>query len=125
VKDLERANANREEVPWIIVSGHRALYGSNQRWFKKAKAQRLRDSLVPLFEKYRVDLAIFGHCHAYERTHPIYQGEVDPRGTVYLLAGVAGATLDKDWDPQPQWSAYRTVRNDLRCQFCPYAYNST
>jgi len=111
VSDLEKANKYRREVPWIILTGHRALYGSNKRWFHKEKAQQQRDNLLPLIDKYSVDIAIFGHCHAYERTHPLYNDEIDPKGTVYLLAGVAGAELDKDWELQPQWSAYRTAHH--------------
>jgi len=127
VKDLERANVKRSEVPWIIMTGHRALYGSNKRWFHKFKAQRLRNALCPLIDKYHVDLCLFGHCHAYERTHPIRKGDVDPQGTIYVLAGVAGAELDRDWHPQPQWSAYRTahhgygllhVKSPKKLRFC-------
>eukprot|EP01124_Arcella_intermedia_P030604 TRINITY_DN6732_c0_g1_i2.p1 TRINITY_DN6732_c0_g1~~TRINITY_DN6732_c0_g1_i2.p1 ORF type:complete len:150 (+),score=32.15 TRINITY_DN6732_c0_g1_i2:171-620(+) len=71
----------------------------------------MRQILTPIIDKYGVDLALFGHCHAYERTHPMYAGEIDPRGTIYLLAGVAGAELDKIWEVQPQWSAYRTAHH--------------
>jgi len=127
ISDLEKANRYRETVPWIILTGHRALYGSNSRWFHKIKAQRYRAILTPIIDKYSVDLALFGHCHAYERTHPMYQGEIHPRGTIYLLAGVAGAELDKDWEVQPQWSAYRTahhgygllhVKSNKKLRFC-------
>uniref|UniRef100_A0A6B2L7Y6 Calcineurin-like phosphoesterase domain-containing protein n=1 Tax=Arcella intermedia TaxID=1963864 RepID=A0A6B2L7Y6_9EUKA len=111
IADLEKAQANRDVVPWIILTGHRALYGSNARWFHKAKAETMRQILTPIIDKYGVDLALFGHCHAYERTHPMYAGEIDPRGTIYLLAGVAGAELDKIWEVQPQWSAYRTAHH--------------
>jgi hypothetical protein len=127
VSDLKLANRNRQLVPWIIVTGHRALYGSNKRWFLKEKAKKLRQILVPLFDKYSVDLCLFGHCHSYERTHPLKAGEIDQSGTVYLVAGVAGAKLDKEWFPQPQWSAYRTahhgygllhIKDEKKLRFC-------
>jgi hypothetical protein len=127
VNDLKIANRNRQSVPWLIMTGHRALYGSNKRWFIKDKAKKLRTILVPLIDKYGVDLCIFGHCHSYERTHPLKAGEIDPNGTVYLVAGVAGAKLDKEWFPQPQWSAYRTahhgygllhIKNGKKLRFC-------
>jgi len=95
-------------VPWIIITGHRALYGSNKRYKPRAKLQR--EVLVPLIDTYSIDIALFGHCHAYERTHPLYNGQIDPRGTVYLLA-LTGNQLDKDWEVQPQWSAYRTAHH--------------
>jgi len=66
---LERANKRREETPWIIVTGHRGLYGSNQRWFSKPRASRLRTVICPLLDQFHVDLALFGHVHAYERSY--------------------------------------------------------
>eukprot|EP01129_Flabellula_baltica_P011039 TRINITY_DN4752_c0_g1_i1.p1 TRINITY_DN4752_c0_g1~~TRINITY_DN4752_c0_g1_i1.p1 ORF type:complete len:486 (+),score=75.70 TRINITY_DN4752_c0_g1_i1:244-1701(+) len=127
INDLSRANRARNMYPWIIITGHRALYGSNTRWFHKEKAQKLKKRLIPIIDKYDVDLAIFGHCHAYERTHPLKNGKIDPNGTIYLLAGVAGADLDKEWKIQPQWSAYRTahhgygllhMKSDKKLRFC-------
>jgi hypothetical protein len=32
-----------------------------------------RESLQKLWQKYKVDIAIYGHAHNYERTCPIYQ----------------------------------------------------
>ena len=33
--DLEKAVANRHNVPWIVVSGHRPMYGtSNTGWWE-------------------------------------------------------------------------------------------
>jgi len=125
--DLRVANKNRLVRPWLILIGHRALYGSNKRWFHSEKCKKLRKNLVPLIDKFSVDLCLFGHCHAYERTHPLKRGQIDPSGTVYLLAGVAGATLDKEFHPQPQWSAYRTahhgygllhVKNGQKLRYC-------
>jgi len=127
INDLRIANRNRHICPWIILSGHRALYGTNVRWFQKEKAKILRETLVPIIDKYGVDLALFGHCHAYERTHPLKENNIDPYGTVYLLAGVAGAKLDKEFLPQTQWSAYRTahhgygllhIKNAKKLRFC-------
>jgi len=111
IRTLTRANKKREEIPWIIITGHRGLYGSNTRWFYKPKAINLRTILCPILDQFHVDLALFGHVHAYERTHPIFDGDINAKGTVYLLAGVAGADLNKEFHPQPQWSAYRTAHH--------------
>jgi hypothetical protein len=35
-----------------------------------------REGLQDLWQKYKVDLAIFGHIHNYERTCPIYQASL-------------------------------------------------
>ena len=59
--DLKKAVANRAQVPWILVAGHRPYYSSNfeyqgtwppsQQWFE------------PLFVKYEVDIVYWGHVH--------------------------------------------------------------
>jgi hypothetical protein len=42
-----------------------------------------------------VDFVLFGHIHAYERSHPTRGGRVDPDGgVVYLDCGGAGGWLE-------------------------------
>ena len=64
--DLKKAVANRANVPWILVSGHRPFYSSSaeglwppsQQWFE------------PLFNEYNVDIVYWGHIHwSAEYTH--------------------------------------------------------
>ena len=64
--------------------------------------------IVPLYEKYGVDLAMFGHLHLYERSHPIREGHVDlSAGTVHLLAGGGGGDLE-DFAPTPAFFSAKT-----------------
>ena len=59
---------------------------------------------IPVFDRFRVDVAFTGHAHTYERTYPLYRGEVvseqmdpqyvDPQGTIYIVSG-AGAKPKK------------------------------
>ena len=51
-----------------------------------------------------------GHVHAYERSHPVYQGEVTGCAPTYInigdggnREGLAGTYIN----PQPAWSAFR------------------
>jgi len=50
--------------------------------------------LIPLYEKHNVDLAMNGHIHYYERTFPIKDGKVDPKGVTYLTSGGGGGKLE-------------------------------
>jgi len=50
----------------------------------------VRDHWVPLFEQYNLQLAFENHDHAYKRTHPIRNGQVDPSGVVYIGDGAWG-----------------------------------
>ena len=89
--DLIKANKNRNNIPWIIVYGHRPLYSkiifdwpiNSQKYTKK--------SFEPLFNKYNVNIYISGHVHAYERNNKIYENEINKNGTYYIICGSPGS----------------------------------
>jgi hypothetical protein len=70
--DLKKAQANRANVPWIVVHGHRSIYCSCDGDCD-ASALIVRDGILgeygmePLFFKYGVDFFFNGHEHDYER----------------------------------------------------------
>jgi hypothetical protein len=82
-------------------------------------------TLQGLWQKHRVDLAIYGHVHNYERTCPVYEntcmdgdgdgGKKDKGsysgtmgGTIHVVAGTGGARLrNYSAGPRPQWSVAR------------------
>jgi acid phosphatase type 7 len=52
--------------------------------------------LVPLYEKYGVDIAFAGHIHSYERTWPIFDLRVNlKKGVNYIVSGGGGGGLEK------------------------------
>ena len=52
--------------------------------------------LIPLFDRYGVDVVFFGHIHSYERSWPLRAGAVDHRrGVTYLQVGGAGGGLER------------------------------
>lgn len=60
-QDLKAAAANRANVPWIFVLGHRPMYSSDQdarNWMNAMKTY-----FEPLMKQYQVDLGIYGHEH--------------------------------------------------------------
>jgi len=89
-KDLDAAAANRKNVPWIVVFGHRPWYGS------ASKCTTCQAAFEPLFQRYGVDLYFSGHVHYYERLWPIKDGAptqknyVEPTAPVYIINGCAG-----------------------------------
>ncbi len=121
--DLENANENRESVPWIIVFAHRPMYSSNGDGDGHGSEIEFREAMENLLFDYNVDLAIWGHDHHYERTHPVFQEEVYanntgtysdpyylPRATIHIVAGMSGRSVyDGLEEPQPEWSAYREL----------------
>jgi hypothetical protein len=124
---LEAANANRETVPWIVLSFHKPFYCSIEG--SPTFAAQLEDIMI----EYDVDLTITGHMHAYERIHPVRKGEVTSMptkewmlnmdtkkpsrcdvyrsngvGPVHVMQGFTGGfQAERFMQPQPAWSAFR------------------
>ena len=117
--DLGDAIQNREQVPWIIVYGHKPMYTSHDDATHDEDAE-LRADLEALFVESGVDLVFWGHDHFYERTWPVIDAEVQQRGDaddgkvfsgahapIHLIVGTAGRGEYQYSDEQPSWSAYR------------------
>ncbi|XP_074309638.1 putative inactive purple acid phosphatase 1 isoform X2 [Silene latifolia] len=114
------ASVDRQKQPWLIFLAHRVLgYSSNQYYANEGTTEEPmgRESLQKLWQKYKVDIAIFGHVHNYERTCPIYQNtctrkekdhyEGPLNGTIHIVAGGAGASLTEFSSVHPKWSLFR------------------
>lgn len=70
------ASVDRQKQPWLIFLAHRVLGYSSATWYAEEGTfgePMGRESLQKLWQKYKVDIAIYGHAHNYERTCPIYQ----------------------------------------------------
>jgi predicted MPP superfamily phosphohydrolase len=69
----------------------------------------IRQKLVPIFEKYKVDLVLNGHSHVYERSKPItnFTGSSD------------------DFDPLIHWSQSSSGKYDGGKNACPYFFSSS
>ena len=70
---------------WTIAGIHQPVYSTA----KYRDDSRLRELLVPIFDKYSVDLVLQGHDHTYCRTYKIKNGvrvEEDEKGTVYVIS---------------------------------------
>jgi len=70
--DLLNANASRDRVPWIIVTGHRPLYGSSETLALAGdNCPACVAAFAPLLLQYKVDMYIGAHVHWYERLYPV------------------------------------------------------
>lgn len=114
------ASVDRRKQPWLIFTGHRVLGYSSDFWYALEGSYAEpggRKSLQKLWQKYKVDIALFGHVHNYERTCPIYQNRcVNPEkshysgtvnGTIHIVVGGGGSHLSNFTDEVPSWSIYR------------------
>lgn len=85
------ASVDRTVTPWLIVGGHRPWYTTGG-----GACTACQSAFEPLFYKYGVDLAIFGHVHNSQRFLPVNNSIADPaklndpKAPAYIVAGGAG-----------------------------------
>ncbi|GJN15637.1 hypothetical protein PR202_gb02571 [Eleusine coracana subsp. coracana] len=114
------STVDRKHQPWLIFAAHRVLGYSSNSWYASQgsfEEPEGRESLQKLWQKYRVDMAFFGHVHNYERTCPMYQNQCMTRersrysgtmnGTIFVVAGGGGSHLSDYTTAIPWWSVFR------------------
>ncbi|KAJ4945337.1 hypothetical protein NE237_026723 [Protea cynaroides] len=114
------ASVDRQKQPWLIFLAHRVLgYSSCDTYAVEGSFEEPmgRESLQKLWQKYKVDLAVYGHVHSYERTCPVYENICTTEeksyykgplnGTIHVVAGGGGASLSQFTSLQTKWSYYR------------------
>ncbi|GAB4854325.1 hypothetical protein Ancab_022912 [Ancistrocladus abbreviatus] len=120
----DMASVNRSRTPWLIFTGHRPMYSSIKGLAIFNCDPRFVKAVEPLLAANKVDMAMFGHVHNYERTCAIYQGKClampgkDSNGIdtydlsnytapVQVIFGMAGFTLDGFTSNPDPWSLAR------------------
>ena len=87
-------SVDREKTPWLIAVGHRSMYSSEKYPADYELILGMQRALEDMFYEHQVDLAVWGHYHAYERTCSVYKNKCDSKGTVHIVVGSAGFPLD-------------------------------
>lgn len=110
--DLTRADANRANVPWVVVMHHKGPFSSALHT-EDSDVDMVRRAWVPLYAEHHVDLVVNGHDHHFELTHPLdlLGGRVatNDYGVVYVTAGASGAFLYSN--PGRLWT--RTIESTV------------
>ncbi|CAI9280523.1 unnamed protein product [Lactuca saligna] len=114
------ASVDRQKQPWLIFAANRVLgYSSSSQYAIEGSLGEPmgREHLQKLWQKYKVDIAFYGHIHSYERTCPVYQdqcvntekynysGTVD--GTIHVVVGGGGSELSTFAYVDTEWSLYK------------------
>ncbi len=106
----------KSTATWKFVAHHHAPYSADDddygdSWKGSADLGDLRiRKIVPLYEKYGVDMVFFGHLHTYQRTLPIRDNLVDKQnGVIYVQGGGGGGNLE-DFAPSRAWFSAKTYR---------------
>ena len=106
----------RSTAHWKFVAHHHAPYSSDDddygdSWKNSTPMGDLSiRKIVPLYERYNVDMVFFGHLHTYQRTLPIKNNTVDNHnGIIYVQGGGGGGNLE-DFAPSRAWFSAKTYR---------------
>ena len=110
VSDLQKASVD-SNINWIVVAYHQPMYTAGGKGDQGPfDHNTFRDTYHAMFDQYKVDLVLQGHCRNYQRTYPISYGGgptpvimdsgtttyQDPPGEIFLIIGTGGFGLDKD-----------------------------
>ncbi|MGH3767146.1 MAG: purple acid phosphatase family protein [Pseudonocardiaceae bacterium] len=104
--ELAASRAN-PDIDWIVVCMHQVVVSTVDKF--NGADRGIRESWVPLFDRYGVDLVLCGHEHHYERSHPIRGQQPNDtltpipiatatdvidttKGTVHLVIGSGGTS---------------------------------
>ncbi|WOK99673.1 putative inactive purple acid phosphatase 27 isoform X2 [Canna indica] len=114
------STADREKQPWLIFLAHRVLgYSSGEFYGIEGTFEEPmgREGLQDLWQKYKVDIAMYGHVHNYERTCPVYQNTCIRDAshhyngpfvaTTHVVVGGGGAGLAKFTPLRTRWSYFQ------------------
>ena len=101
------------KAPWKVVLMHRDVLmykfskASGRSSKRETKFNSVAKDLMPIFDKYGVDVVLSGHLHAYRRRVRLKNFVPHAQGTTYILTGPCGdqihyAKLWEDfvWDAQ-------------------------
>lgn len=125
-KFLER-ELKQSRAQWKVVCYHHPAYSSDENdygdtWSGPSTRGDLRTrKLVPLFDRYGVDIVWNGHIHSYERTWPLREDHAASpgNGTVYMITGGGGGGLETPGPIRPFFQ--NTVKRGHH--FCYVAVN--
>ena len=111
-----KADLAANTQPWTIIYFHHPPYtmGSHNS-DTELDLLALRTNLVPIFEKYKVDLVLNGHSHTYERSRPL-KGNFGLENTFNVAAHNNGVTSTAKYDGSPDTCPYVRRPNQISAQ---------
>ena len=112
---------DRARTPWVIVAWHQPAYNSYQTHYKEFECGR--QQIEPFLYANGVDIVMHGHIHAYERTYPVNNYNVDQCGMRWITIGDGGNVegLYKTYAAQNGTCFCTPINNSTYSNGCPCA----
>ena len=85
---MMKHTAYRNVTPWIVAFLHIPWYNTDNVHYLEGEG--LRTQLEGFLYRGGVDLVHVGHVHAYERSYPVYNYNLDACGAVHVTVGDGG-----------------------------------
>lgn len=105
---LKGALKKHQDAIYRIPVYHIAAYPSENAYTHRS-SKDIRKFWVPLFEKYGVKVSMEHDNHTFKRTFPLWQGEINPNGILYLGDGAWGVAPEK---PRDYWYLAKTLQTN-------------
>ncbi|MEL6255953.1 MAG: metallophosphoesterase, partial [Bacteroidota bacterium] len=111
----------KSDAKWKFVAMHHAPYSTDENDYGNAYKGKEKygdtyvKQLIPVFEKYGVDIVFFGHLHSYSRMGPVKSESISQKeGVWYIQSGGAGGNLE-DFGPTRAWFSEKVFAGHHYC----------
>jgi len=108
-------SVDRSATPWVILTAHRPLYIDSNWVGDHNMSDYLIANVEPLMVKYNVNLGLYGHYHAYQRSCAAVNLQCVEDGVsapIHLVLGMAGYELTNLNPKVPaKWALHRNQVN--------------
>ena len=98
IDDLE----SNQDATWKFVVFHVPPFTSGGNYYSRFRLE-VKELLVPIFQKYGVDMVLSGHDHHYERSFPI-GSKSDYSAITYIVCGNGGTPMR--YNSPRMWTLY-------------------
>lgn len=99
---LDKTLAERAERMHTFAAYHVPAWPA-ARPYSLGSSREIRETWIPIFEKYKLDAAFEHHEHCFKRTQPIRDGEIHEQGVIYFGNGGCSETEGRIPAPPGDW----------------------
>ncbi len=112
--EADLASVDRTKTPWLLIGSHRPMYTSENYESDYQVSLYFQAAMETLWAQYKIDMALTGHYHAYERTCSVFNQTCQEPGSnqwgiTHIVVGTAGFELDQTTWMDKIWSVNHAI----------------